>query len=80
MEKLIIELKQKVVDVLMLTNIKPADIREDEPLFGGELEIDSIDVLELVMMVQVFVAAVNVLAAEKDLQRTKDSNANSSLW
>lgn len=36
----------------MLTNIKPADIREDEPLFGGELEIDSIDVLELVMMVE----------------------------
>jgi hypothetical protein len=37
-------------------------------------------ILELVMMVQVFVAAVNVLAAEKDLQRTKDLNANSSLW
>jgi acyl carrier protein len=52
MEKLIIELKQKIVDVLMLNNITPADIREDEPLFGGELEIDSIDVLELVMMIE----------------------------
>ena len=52
MENLISELKQKIVDLLMLNNIDPEDIREDEPLFGGELEIDSIDVLELVMMVE----------------------------
>ncbi len=52
MENLIQELKQKIVSVLMLNNISPEDIREDEPLFGGDLEIDSIDVLELVMMVE----------------------------
>jgi len=52
MESLIEELKQKIVAVLMLNNIRPEDIRADEPLFGGNLEIDSIDVLELVMMVE----------------------------
>ena len=30
----------------------PADLRDDQPLLGGELEIDSIDVLELVLEIE----------------------------
>ncbi len=52
MEQLIEELKIKLVEILDMINIQPEDIDPDAPLFGGELEIDSIDVLEMVMMIE----------------------------
>ncbi len=52
MEELIEKLKVKIVEILDLVDVKPEDINPDGPLVGGELEIDSIDVLELVMMIE----------------------------
>ena len=52
MEKLIKELQSKIVDVLNLTDIGPDDIKPDEQLVGGSLGIDSIDVLEMVIMIE----------------------------
>ncbi len=52
MEKLINELKGRIVETLGLVDITPDDIEEDEQLVGGNLGIDSIDVLELVMMIE----------------------------
>ena len=52
MEQLISELKVKIVDLLDLTNIQPEDIEADAPLIGGKLELDSIDVLEMVIMIE----------------------------
>jgi acyl carrier protein len=52
MEKLINELKVKIVEVLNLVDVRPDDIDEDAQLVGGELEIDSIDVLEMVIMIE----------------------------
>ncbi len=52
MEKLLAELKQKIVDTLDLQNVTPEGINENEQLVGGDLGIDSIDVLELVMMIE----------------------------
>jgi acyl carrier protein len=52
MEKLINELKVKIVEVLNLVDVRPEDINEDAQLVGGELEIDSIDVLEMVIMIE----------------------------
>ena len=52
MEKLINELRYKIVDILNLQDIDPDKIDADEQLVGGRLGIDSIDVLELVMMVE----------------------------
>jgi acyl carrier protein len=52
MDALVSELKVKVVDTLNLPDVTPADIDETEQLVGGKLGIDSIDVLELVMMVE----------------------------
>ena len=46
------ELKVKVIEVLNLMDIKPDDIDPDEQLVGGRLGIDSIDVLELVIMME----------------------------
>ncbi len=50
--KLLDELKIKVIEVLNLVDVKPNDIDPDEPLVGGRLGIDSIDVLELVIMME----------------------------
>ena len=51
-EKLISELKIKIIDTLGLIDVTPEDIKDDERLVGGDLGIDSIDVLELVMMIE----------------------------
>ena len=51
MEKLIKDLQIKIVEVLNLTDVQPDDIKADEQLVGGDLGIDSIDVLERVIMI-----------------------------
>lgn len=51
MEKLIDELKVKIVEILNLVDIRPEDIGEDDQLVGGDLGIDSIDILEMVIMI-----------------------------
>ena len=52
MEKLIQELKVKIVDTLNLISVTPDSIDPEALLVGGELGLDSIDVLELAMMVE----------------------------
>lgn len=52
MSKLIDELKVKLISILNLTDVKPEDFDENAQLVGGELGIDSIDVLEMVVMVE----------------------------
>jgi acyl carrier protein len=50
--KLLEELNVKIIEVLNLMHVKPDDIDPDEQLVGGRLGIDSIDVLELVIMME----------------------------
>jgi len=45
-------LKGQIVQYLNLLDIKPEDIKDDEPLFGGDLGLDSIDSLELVVLLE----------------------------
>jgi len=52
MEKLIAELKLKIIDTLNLISVAPEAIDEYARLVGGDLGLDSIDVLELVMMIE----------------------------
>ena len=52
MEELLDELKVKIVEVLNLTEVGPDDIKVDDRLVGGDLGIDSIDVLEMVIMIE----------------------------
>jgi acyl carrier protein len=52
MEALIAELKVKIIGVLSLLDVTPKDIGDDDRLVGGDLGIDSIDVLELVLMLE----------------------------
>jgi acyl carrier protein len=46
------ELKIKIIQTLGLIDVGPEDIGDDTQLVGGDLGIDSIDVLELVMMIE----------------------------
>ncbi len=44
------ELKGKIIDVLNLEDIALADIQDDDALFGDGLGLDSIDALELIVL------------------------------
>ena len=52
MDALIKELKIKIIETLGLMDVTPDDIDESGQLVGGDLGLDSIDVLELVMMIE----------------------------
>lgn len=52
MEELIIKLKEEIIDVLNLEGMKPEDIDENAPLFGEGLGLDSIDALELIVLME----------------------------
>jgi len=52
MDNLIEELKTKLIEVLNLTDVAPEDIDENARFVGGDLGIDSIDVLEMVVMIE----------------------------
>ena len=52
MEDLILELKKDIIESLNLEDVKPEDIDNDEPLFGSGLGLDSIDVLELIVLLE----------------------------
>ncbi len=52
MEKLIKDLQIKIVNVLNLIDVQPDDIKIDGRLVGEDLGIDSIDVLEMVIMIE----------------------------
>jgi acyl carrier protein len=45
------ELKNLIVDVLMLEDITPAEIDSDASIFGEGLGLDSIDALELALAI-----------------------------
>jgi len=50
MQELKLKLKEKIVEQLNLEDIDPAQIKDDEPLFGEGLGLDSIDALELIVL------------------------------
>jgi acyl carrier protein len=44
------QLKKQIVEFLNLMSVKPEDIKDDEPLFGEGLGLDSIDSIELIVL------------------------------
>lgn len=52
MEQLKDKLKKDIVTYLNLEDIKPEDIDDNEPLFGQGVGLDSIDALELIVLLE----------------------------
>lgn len=46
------KLKVQIIQFLNLTDLTPADIKDDEPFFGDGLGLDSIDSLELIVLLK----------------------------
>lgn len=52
MEELIEKLKVQLIEQLNLEDMEPEDIDAEEPLFGTGLGLDSIDALELIVLLE----------------------------
>jgi len=50
MSELTQELKEKIITQLNLEDVSVEDLQDDTPLFGEGLGLDSIDALELIVM------------------------------
>jgi acyl carrier protein len=46
------QLKEQIIEFLNLTSLKPEDIKDDELLFEEGLGLDSIDSLELIVLLK----------------------------
>ena len=44
------QVKAQIIEFLNLKTVKPSDIKDDEPLFGDGLGLDSIDSIELIVL------------------------------
>jgi len=79
------QLKEQIIDALNLEDLTPNDIDNDAPLFGEGLGLDSIDALELIVLMEKYYGiklqnpaegkqifkSVNAMAAYIDEHRTK---------
>lgn len=52
MEELELKLKEQIIEVLNLEDITAEDIETEAPLFGDGLGLDSIDVLEIILLLE----------------------------
>jgi acyl carrier protein len=52
MEQLMANLKRQIIEALNLKHLKPEDIGDDQALFVEGLGLDSIDALELIVLLQ----------------------------
>ena len=79
------QLKEQIIDALNLEDLTPNDIDSDAPLFGEGLGLDSIDALELIVLMEKYYGiklqnpaegkqifkSVNTMAAFIEANRTK---------
>ena len=64
MEQLIYNLKEQIIERLNLSDTKPGDIDSEAPLFGDGLGLDSIDALEIIVLLQQ-VYGIKITSAEE---------------
>ena len=52
MKELIEKLKGELIEELNLEDIEPSDVEDSAPLFGDGLGLDSIDALEIIVLLE----------------------------
>jgi len=52
MADLVEKLKVEIIEALNLEDLEPGDIDKDSPLFGDGLGLDSIDALEMIVLLE----------------------------
>lgn len=52
MENIKHQLKLITIQGLRITDMSPEDLQDDAPLLGGDLGIDSIDILQLILEIE----------------------------
>jgi acyl carrier protein len=67
---LIDELRKLLIEELLLEDIEPEDILPDEPLFGDGLGLDSIDALEIAVL----------LDRQYGIKITAEDNRNQAIF
>jgi acyl carrier protein len=71
------DLKEMLVKELSLEDVKPEDIRDDEVLFGEGLGLDSLDAVEIVVLLQRnFGIEVNDMTKGKEIFYSVDTLVN----
>lgn len=66
MDELVEDLRRQIVEALSLEEVSPSDIDPGAPLFGEGMGLDSIDALELVVMIE---KHYGILIEDRDVGR-----------
>jgi len=70
------QLKPLILNSLRMEDLTPADMSDDQPLLDGDLEIDSVDILQLVLDIERHFGIKLVTAEfQRDAWKTVDSLA-----
>lgn len=70
------QLKPLILSSLRMDDLTPADLSDDQPLLDGDLEIDSVDILQLVLDIERHFGIKLVTAEfEREAWKTLDSLA-----
>lgn len=73
MQELINNLKEQIIERLNLSDVKPEDIDNEAPLFGEGLGLDSIDALEIIVLLQQEYG-IKITSAEEGKKAMKSLN------
>jgi len=68
------QLKSIIVKSLRITDSTAADLRDDQPLLAGDMEIDSIDILQLILEIERHFG-IKLVTGKFDQSAWKDINS-----